>query len=114
MTTLRSEAQDIRLEACNANMSTPPDGGRDLECKCILVVVRDGDLGQWSHRARVCPRIINKTYRRCAFNIKLLKQCTEQMGEGWSDWYGIMMTQQVGDMGPDARGIGTWLFQTTT
>ena len=34
----------------------------------------------------------------------------EQMGEGWSDWYGIMMTQEVGDMGPDARGIGTWLF----
>ena len=34
----------------------------------------------------------------------------EQMGEGWSDWYGLVMTMEVGDLGPDARGAGTWLF----
>ena len=34
----------------------------------------------------------------------------EQMGEGWSDWYGLMLTMEAGDMGPDARGVGTWLF----
>ncbi|MEM0962483.1 MAG: M36 family metallopeptidase [Bacteroidota bacterium] len=33
----------------------------------------------------------------------------EQMGEGWSDWYGIMLTQREGDTGPQPRGVGTYL-----
>lgn len=33
---------------------------------------------------------------------------SEQMGEGWSDWYALMMTIEAGDLGPDARGIGTF------
>ncbi|MDY8136861.1 T9SS-dependent M36 family metallopeptidase [Aquimarina sp. 2201CG5-10] len=32
----------------------------------------------------------------------------EQMGEGWSDWFGLMMTIEAGDTGADARGIGTY------
>ncbi|WP_412061976.1 M36 family metallopeptidase [Rubrivirga sp. IMCC45206] len=39
----------------------------------------------------------------------------EQMGEGWSDYLGLMLTQQVGDTGPTRRGIGTYaLDQPTT
>ena len=34
----------------------------------------------------------------------------EQMGEGWSDWFGLMLTMKEGDQGTDARGIGTYLF----
>ena len=34
----------------------------------------------------------------------------EQPGEGWSDWYGLMLTMRTGDAGPNSRGIGTWLF----
>ena len=30
------------------------------------------------------------------------------MGEGWSDWFGLMMTMEPGDQGSDARGIGTY------
>jgi len=32
----------------------------------------------------------------------------EQMGEGWSDWFALMMTIETGDDGTDARGIGTY------
>jgi len=34
----------------------------------------------------------------------------EQMGEGWSDWLGVMMTIEPGDTGTDARAVGTYLF----
>ena len=32
----------------------------------------------------------------------------EQMGEGWSDWFGLILTVEPGDAGTDARGIGTY------
>lgn len=33
---------------------------------------------------------------------------TEQMGEGWSDWFGLMMTMKPGDTAGKVRGIGTY------
>lgn len=33
---------------------------------------------------------------------------TEQMGEGWSDWIGLMMTIKPGDTPEKVRGIGTY------
>lgn len=39
----------------------------------------------------------------------------EQMGEGWSDWFSLIMTMDPGDMGGDIRGIGTFaIAQSTT
>lgn len=32
----------------------------------------------------------------------------EQMGEGWSDWFGLMLQIKPGDTGAEARGIGTY------
>lgn len=32
----------------------------------------------------------------------------EQMGEGWSDWFGLMLTIEPGDVDTDIRGIGTF------
>ena len=32
------------------------------------------------------------------------------MGEGWSNWYGTMLTIRDGDTGTDPRPIGNWLF----
>ncbi len=37
----------------------------------------------------------------CLFN-------DEQMGEGWSDWLGLMMTMKPGDFAEQARGVGTF------
>ena len=40
---------------------------------------------------------------------------SEQMGEGWSDWFGLMMTINPGDTRNDVRPIGTFaLGQSTT
>ncbi|MCB0790461.1 MAG: M36 family metallopeptidase [Flavobacteriales bacterium] len=33
---------------------------------------------------------------------------SEQMGEGWSDLFGLVMTMETGDQGTDARGVGTF------
>lgn len=39
----------------------------------------------------------------------------EQMGEGWSDWFGLIMTMKPGDTPGKVRGIGTYAAgQTTT
>tara|TARA_B100000787_G_scaffold144457_1_gene114324 strand:- start:266 stop:1840 length:1575 start_codon:yes stop_codon:yes gene_type:complete len=35
-------------------------------------------------------------------------QNQEQMGEGWSDWFGLMLTLRPGDQPQDIRGIGTY------
>ncbi|GAK90205.1 metalloprotease MEP2 [Nonlabens ulvanivorans] len=32
----------------------------------------------------------------------------EQMGEGWSDWFSLIITIEPGDQGADLRGIGTY------
>ena len=32
----------------------------------------------------------------------------EQMGEGWSDWFGLMLTIEPADTDTDIRGIGTY------
>jgi hypothetical protein len=33
----------------------------------------------------------------------------EQMGEGWSDWFGLMLTIEPGDLSTDPRGVGTYV-----
>jgi hypothetical protein len=38
----------------------------------------------------------------------------EQMGEGWSDWFGLMLTIEPGDQGEDPRGIGTYVIGQPT
>lgn len=38
----------------------------------------------------------------------------EQMGEGWSDWFGLMITMKPSDIGTDGRGIGTFAINQPT
>ena len=38
----------------------------------------------------------------------------EQMGEGWSDFAGLVMTMKPGDQGSDGRGIGTYVVSQPT
>jgi extracellular elastinolytic metalloproteinase len=40
-------------------------------------------------------------------NVACLRNA-EQAGEGWSDWFGLMLTTKPGDTGAKARGIGTY------
>jgi hypothetical protein len=39
---------------------------------------------------------------------------SEQMGEGWSDWFWLMMQIKTGDTRNDARGIGTFAENQAT
>jgi len=39
---------------------------------------------------------------------------SEQMGEGWSDWFGLMMTIEPGDLAGDVRGVGTYVSNQPT
>jgi len=43
----------------------------------------------------------------CLFN-------AEQMGEGWSDWFGLMVSMYDTDTAADARGIGTFAVSQPT
>lgn len=38
----------------------------------------------------------------------------EQMGEGWSDWFGLMLTMNPGDVSTAGRGVGTYVLGQTT
>ncbi|MCL4120526.1 UNVERIFIED_CONTAM: hypothetical protein GTU68_029054 [Idotea baltica] len=38
----------------------------------------------------------------------------EQAGEGWSDWFGLVMTIEPGDTRNDARGVGTFVLNQST
>lgn len=49
-----------------------------------------------SNRLTAGPSNVN-----CLFN-------DEQMGEGWSDWYGLMFTMTEDDVAEQGRGIGTY------
>jgi hypothetical protein len=39
---------------------------------------------------------------------------TDQMGEGWSDWFALMMQLKPGDFGGAKRGIGTFVSSQST
>lgn len=34
----------------------------------------------------------------------------EQMGEGWSDWYGLILSMEIGDNDTTSRTVGNYLF----
>lgn len=103
---VNAEGQD-GSGTCNANFSTPPDGSRP-RMQMYVCNTRDGDLDnnvilhEYGHgisiRLTGGPSQVN-----CLQN-------QEQMGEGWSDFYGLMLTMEPGDSGADSRGVGTWLI----
>lgn len=91
---------------CNANMSTPGDGGNP-RMQMYLCNGRDGDLDNGVVVHEYVHGISNRltggpAAAGCLGNL-------EQMGEGWSDYYGIVMTIEPGDTSTDLRPIGNWL-----
>lgn len=103
---VNAEAQD-GSGSCNANFGTPPDGSRPT-MQMYVCGNRDGDLDsgvivhEYGHG--ISTRLTGgPSNSGCLNNI-------EQMGEGWSDFYALMLTMKSGDMGSNSRGIGTWLL----
>lgn len=39
---------------------------------------------------------------------------SEQMGEGWSDYFGLILTMKSSDTGPQGRGVGTYVLNEPT
>ncbi len=103
---VRAEAQD-NSGSCNANFGTPPDGSLP-RMQMYICGNRDGDIDNMVIVHEYAHGISNRLTGG-GNNVSCLNN-QEQMGEGWSDWYGIVMTMQVGDQSTDGRGVGTWLF----
>ncbi|MEZ4859392.1 MAG: M36 family metallopeptidase [Flavobacteriaceae bacterium] len=103
---VNSEAQD-GSGTCNANFGTPPDGGNPT-MQMYVCGNKDGDFDNLVIFHEYGHGISNRLTGGPAQAGCLGNQ--EQMGEGWSDWYGAVMTIEPGDMGTDPRGVGTYLF----
>ena len=103
---VRSEAQD-GSGTCNANFSTPTDGGRG-RMQMYVCGSRDGDFDngvvahEYGHGISI--RLTGGAGTSSCLNNQ------EQMGEGWSDYFGLILTIEPGDLGTDKRGMGTWLI----
>ena len=104
---VNAEAQD-GAGTCNANFATPPDGISPT-MQMFICGDRDGDydnqviIHEYGHGISI--RLTGGAGDSgCLFN-------DEQMGEGWSDWYGTVMTIEEGDIGTDPRPVGNYLFQ---
>jgi hypothetical protein len=96
---------------CNAFFSTPSDGSpgtMDMYICPSASPARDGsmDAGVMAHEY---GHGVSNRLTGGPNNVSCLNN-NEQMGEGWSDWLGLMLTIEPGDAGTDSRGVGTWLL----
>jgi extracellular elastinolytic metalloproteinase len=92
---------------CNANFSTPADGSKP-RMRMYVCGSRDGDIDNGVIVHEYGHGISNRLTGGPAAYLCL--QNTEQMGEGWSDFYALLLTMKSGDVGTNARPIGTWLL----
>lgn len=103
---VRAEAQD-GSGTCNANFSTPTDGNLP-RMQMYICNTQDGDFDnlvivhEYGHGISI--RLTGG-----AGNSGCLSG-QEQMGEGWSDWYGLLMTMDATDTSTQSRAVGTYLF----
>lgn len=104
---------------CNATFGTPPDGSNPTMNMYIgnscpfggASIARDGCFDNLVVVHEYGHGISNRLVGGAA-NVGCLSN-NEQMGEGWSDWYGLMLTMENTHLGTDSRGVGTWLFGQT-
>jgi len=100
----------------NANFGTPPDGSNprmQMYRWTYTTPNRDSDLDNGIIAHEYGHGISNRLVGGPA-NTSCLGNA-EQMGEGWSDYFGIVMTMRVGDTGATGRGVGTYVLgQATT
>lgn len=99
----------------NANFGTPPDGNSPRMQMFLwnqTTPKRDGDLDAGIIAHEYGHGISNRLVGGPS-NVNCLNN-SEQMGEGWSDFFGLMMTMQPGDTRTDGRGIGTYVLGEPT
>ena len=96
----------------NANFATPPDGQNPrMQMFLFTGPTRDGDFDnviiahEYGHG--ISTRLVGGPGTNALGG-------SEQMGEGWSDWLGMVMTIQPGDTRDTARGVGTYAIGEPT
>ncbi len=115
-------SDDVRAEGQdgdglnNANFFTPADGSRPRMQMFLwnqTVPGRDGDLENMII-AHEYGHGISIRLTGGPANVFCLTNA-EQMGEGWSDFFGLVLTANGADTGPTSRGVGTYVLgQPTT
>lgn len=111
---VRAEAQDGG-GTNNANFATPPDGSTPRMQMYLWTQTspqRDGDLDngvivhEYTHGISI-RQVGGPSNSGCLNN-------NQQPGEGYSDWNALVYTGEVGDLGTDIRGIGTYVLGQPT
>lgn len=103
---VKAEAQD-GSGTCNANFGTGPDG-ESPTMQMYICGNKDGDfdalviMHEYGHGVSV--RLTGGAASAGCL------QNNEQMGEGWSDFFGTILTMNSNDVGADPRAVGTYLF----
>lgn len=103
---VNAESQD-GSDTCNANFATPAEGNNP-RMQMFLCDGYDSSFDNFvvihEYAHGLSNRLVGGPLNSgCLNNI-------EQMGEGWSDYLGLILTMQPGDAANDARGVGTFLI----
>ncbi|HIG75626.1 MAG TPA: T9SS type A sorting domain-containing protein [Bacteroidetes bacterium] len=98
----------------NANFSTPADGSEPRMQMYVGTSATPELDGSFDNMVVVHEYGHGISIRMTGgpSNVGCLSTSTypEQMGEGWSDFFGAMMTMKPGDARADARPVGNYLF----
>lgn len=94
-------------QLCNATFQTNVDGNTPT----MSMYICNGRDGNFSNAVVLHEYGHGLSFRLVggANNINCLGN-DEQMGEGWSDFVGLVFTMTASDQGANARPIGEWLF----
>lgn len=93
------------------------DGGGTVDGRVIdrgplsATVMKDGDVDQGiiahEYGHGISTRLVGgRDQSLCLLSLVV----EEQMGEGWSDWFALVMTQELDDTAVQPRGIGTYVL----
>lgn len=98
----KSDCDRIRIALSNGNTVTVTFQTRERQGAAFLDGALDNGIIAHEYAHGISNRLTGgRANSSCLTN-------DEQMGEGWSDFFALVMTHQPGDKGPDRRGIGTY------
>ncbi|GAA4274878.1 M36 family metallopeptidase [Aquimarina gracilis] len=94
----------------NANFSTPGDGGNPRMQMFLWNRTNPGRDGSFDNVIIVHEYGHGISIRLVGGPSSNTLGGSEQMGEGWSDYFGLMLTMKAGDVGTDGRGVGAYVL----
>ncbi|WP_299624299.1 M36 family metallopeptidase [uncultured Tenacibaculum sp.] len=94
----------------NANFGTPPDGSNPRMQMFLWNRTNPGRDGSFDNIIIAHEYGHGISTRLVGGRNSNVLGGSEQMGEGWSDWFGLMLTMKAGDQGSDRRGVGTYVL----